>query len=136
MHRGRWEQDLNQHSSLVSQGDPKGARAWRKGHHGHLGGWAVVDPREGALSQVHEMTQDWDKADVHRGPWAGSTGGDGYPGLGLQSCMSDSTHGSLMGGFPPHSLRAWCLRGEGWTVQQKQPVGNGPSVADSRTGLS
>jgi len=129
MHRGRWEQGLNQHSPLVSQGDPKGAGAWRKGHRGHLGGRAVVDPRD-------EMTQDWDKADVHGGPWAGSTGGDGRPGLGLQSCVSDSTHGSLMGGFPPHSLRAWCLRGEGWTVQQKQPVGNGPSVADSRTGLS
>lgn len=44
------------------------ARAWRKGHHGHLGGRVVVDLRKGVLSQVHEMTRDWDKADVHGAP--------------------------------------------------------------------
>lgn len=53
MHRGRWEQGLNQHSPPVSQGDPEGARDWRKGHRGHLGG-QVVDPQEGVLSQVCE----------------------------------------------------------------------------------
>ena len=45
-------------------------------------------------------------------------GRDGRPGLGLQSRVSDSTLSSLVGGSP-HSLRAWCLRGERWTLSSR-----------------
>ena len=45
-------------------------------------------------------------------------GRDGRPGLGLQSGVSDSTCGSLVGGSP-HSLRARCLRGERWTLSSR-----------------
>lgn len=85
MHRGRWEQGLNQHG-------PSWPGAWRKGHHGHLGGRVVVDLREGVLSQVHEMTRDWDKADVHGAPWAGSTGGMGVQAWGCRAaCLTIPT---------------------------------------------
>lgn len=76
--------------------------------------------RRASCPRFVRMTRDRDKADVHGGPWTGNTG---VGGMGVQAWGSRAVC-PIAPAAPswvasPHSLRAWCLRGERWTLSSR-----------------